>query len=167
MARTYKSNYKDKIQYHTEQAEKFEKKAIEALKKGDAVFYEDYCSRKEQSLESISFFINKQAELEKESEPYSTKWGRINWYRQANVIPCVFSNPRIDEEPYNARLNGPRIMTGWLRDTQLGGVQNAPCYFNIRSGSIDYKVNPMTDANFRMASYKEIEESEDLVLTNK
>jgi len=96
-----------------------------------------------------------------ERSPYSRKWGRINWFRQTGRIPVQFSNPRIDVVPYNEGLYGPKIQTGYII---AGQHQLWKTEFEVGYGmGMTINVNPMTDPNFRIVSYEEIESSTDLI----
>ena len=61
-----------------------------------------------------------------------------------NAIKVNFSNPRIDESPYNEALYGPKILEGVI--THFDNVSGR---FNVRWKNIDYDVQPVLDPNFQ------------------
>ena len=61
------------------------------------------------------------------------------------VIKVNFSNPRIDESPYNEALYGPKILEG-----VLGAFDEAFGIFTVRVKNLDYDVDPLSDPHFKL-----------------
>ena len=60
------------------------------------------------------------------------------------IIKVNFSNPRIDESPYNEDLYGPKILEGVIiHFDDIFGT------FGVRVKNIDYDVQPTLDPNFQ------------------
>ncbi len=62
-----------------------------------------------------------------------------------NAITVKFSNPRINESPYNEALYGPEILEG-----VLGDFDKAFGIFTVRVKNIDYDVDPLSDPHFKL-----------------